>query len=132
VSEIKNVPSDAYDKVRLLAHAWEVSEGQVVARLVERFAQTAKPDSAGASRRAGGVPVYAVYEATRIDAVFDPATRAVTIVSGTLQGKTYSTPSGAAVAVVTANNPGINPNRNGWSFWLLAENGRLLQTIRER
>jgi len=61
-------------------------------------------------------PVVDAADIDRHLAVYDPATKAVSIISGTLQGKTYSTPSGAAVAVVSAHNPAINPNRNGWSF----------------
>lgn len=131
MNTIKDVPDDAYAKVQLLAQAWGISGGETVARLVEHFAKPAATDSAEKQDADGTVPIYVVYDASRIDGLFDPATKAVTITSGKLKGKAYATPSGAAVAVVSTYNPSINPNRNGWSFWFLAENGALLQTIRK-
>ncbi|MEV5252853.1 hypothetical protein AB0K98_13965 [Streptomyces werraensis] len=39
--------------------------------------------------------------------------------------------SGPVDAWVTHYKPGVNPNRNGWSFWVLDDgSGGLLQTIR--
>jgi hypothetical protein len=60
---------------------------------------------------------------------YDPSSRTVTIPSGPGRGE-YETPSGAAVAVVHALNPHVNPNRNGWSFWTVTATGQLLQSIR--
>jgi hypothetical protein len=131
MNTIDDVPHDAHAKVQLLAHAWGISSGEAVGRLVEHFTNASTAGNAEREGPAGAVPIYVVYDATRIDALFDPATKAVTIESGKLKGKTYATPSGAAVAVVAASNPTINPNRNGWFFWLLTENGELLQTIRK-
>jgi hypothetical protein len=131
MNTIKSVPADAYSKVQLLAHAWEVSNGEVVARLVEHFGKAPVADTSERNNSDSAAPIYVVYEATRIEATFDRATKAVTITSGKLEDKTYATPSGAAVAVVSAYNPSINPNRNGWTFWYLAVNGELLQTIRK-
>jgi hypothetical protein len=76
-----------------------------------------------------GVEVHAVYEGRRTDAFYDPLSRTVTIPSGPGRGE-YDTPSGAAVAVVHALNPHVNPNRNGWSFWIVTATGQLLQSIR--
>jgi hypothetical protein len=53
----------------------------------------------------------------------------VSIPSGPGRGE-YDTPSGAAVGVVKALNPHVNPNRNGWSFWTVTATGNLLQSIR--
>lgn len=76
-----------------------------------------------------GVEIHAEYQDRRIDAYYDPVSRAVTIPSGPGRG-TYETPSGAAVAVVQSLNAGVNPNRNGWSFWTVTATGGLLQSIR--
>lgn len=76
-----------------------------------------------------GVEIHAVYEGRRVDAYYDPASRVVRILSGPGRGE-YETPSGAAVAVVHALNPHVNPNRNGWTFWTVTATGRLLQSIR--
>ncbi len=76
-----------------------------------------------------GVEIHAVYEGRRIQAHYDPSSRTVTIPSGPGRGQ-YETPSGAAVAVVHALNPQVNPSRNGWSFWTVTATGQLLQSIR--
>ncbi|MER7107770.1 GmrSD restriction endonuclease domain-containing protein [Streptomyces sp. NPDC000229] len=76
-----------------------------------------------------GVEIHATYEGQRVDAYYDPASRVVRIPSGPGRGE-YETPSGAAVALVHALNPHVNPNRNGWTFWTVTATGRLLQSIR--
>ncbi|MEU5361901.1 DUF262 domain-containing protein [Streptomyces sp. NPDC005925] len=76
-----------------------------------------------------GVEIHAVYEGRRADAYYDPSSRTVTIPSGPGRGA-YDSPSGAAVALVQALNPHVNPNRNGWSFWTVTATGKLLQSIR--
>jgi hypothetical protein len=54
----------------------------------------------------------------------------VDITNGVLNGRSYRSPSGAAIGVVQALNPEVHPNRNGWNFWFIAENGKTLATIR--
>ncbi len=76
-----------------------------------------------------GVEIHAVYEGRCVDAYYDPASRVVRIPSGPGRGE-YETPSGAAVALVHALNPHVNPNRNGWTFWTVTATGLLLQSIR--
>ncbi|MFI0007248.1 DUF262 domain-containing protein [Streptomyces globisporus] len=76
-----------------------------------------------------GVEIHATYEGRRVDAYYDPASRVVRIPSGPGQGE-HETPSGAAVALVHALNPHVNPNRNGWNFWTVTATGQLLQNIR--
>ncbi|MGW0208998.1 hypothetical protein ACWDZ8_25420 [Streptomyces sp. NPDC003233] len=80
-------------------------------------------------RTENGVEIYAISESRRVNAYYDPSSRTVTIPSGPGRGD-YDTPSGAAVAVVRALNPHVNPNRNGWSFWIVTATGQLLQSIR--
>lgn len=119
-------------EVVLLARAWSTSEGDAVARLVEHF-RTCGSDSQRADSTTDNeqtVPIHAVYNGSRIDAAFDPATEAVKIVQGQLAGRTFKSPSGAAVALVQEMNPRVNPNRNGWSFWTISSSGETLQTIR--
>ncbi|WP_314220903.1 GmrSD restriction endonuclease domain-containing protein [Streptomyces zaehneri] len=76
-----------------------------------------------------GIEIHATYEGRRVDAYYDPSSRIVTIPSGPGRGE-YESPSGAAVALVQALNPHVNPNRNGWSFWAVTATGHLLQSIR--
>jgi predicted nucleic acid-binding protein len=91
------------------------------------------PTLAGASvqelRTENGVEIHAVYEGRRVKGYYDPSSRTVTIPAGPGRGE-YGTPSGAAVALVQALNPHVNPNRNGWSFWTVTATGQLLQSIR--
>ena len=32
--------------------------------------------------------------------------------------------------IVQQHSPEVNPNRNGWSFWIVSRTGKRLQTIR--
>lgn len=83
-------------------------------------------------QRSGGViDIYAVYDDERIEAEFDPSNRTVLITSGFLEGWQYNTPSGAASAVVRRYRPNVDPNRNGWLFWLVAATGETLQSVRQ-
>jgi hypothetical protein len=78
------------------------------------------------------VTIHAVYEGHRTRGVYEPATRRVTIVDGPLAARSFKSPSGAAIAVVSHYRPGVNPNRNGWSFWTVTDSGDLLQSLRQR
>jgi hypothetical protein len=94
---------------------------------------TTAPTLGGAAvqelRTEHGVEIHAIYESRRVNGYYDPSSRTVTIPSGHGRGA-YETPSGAAVAVVHALNPHVNPNRNGWSFWIVTATGQTLQSIR--
>jgi hypothetical protein len=88
----------------------------------------------GRTSRAGHdmVPIHAIYEGRRTEALFDPRTEQVDVVGGPLAGRSYRTPSGAAVDVVRQHNRAINPNRNGWSFWIVSGTGQRLISLRRR
>ena len=122
------VDEDVRQQVRLLARAWSVREGEVIRRLVNAFVnQDAEPVAGGL---VAPVAIYADYEGHHVEAEFHPATKRVSVTSGPLTGRSFKSPSGAAIAVVQALNPTVHPNRNGWSFWFLQENGQALQSIR--
>lgn len=116
--------------LRLAADTAGISEGEVVRRLIERH----RPQEEATAHRAGSatVAVHAVYEGHRTAATYEPATHRVTITEGPLAGRSYKSPSGAAIAVVTHYRPSVNPNRNGWTFWTVTSSGELLQTLRSR
>lgn len=78
----------------------------------------------------GTIKVYVDYDDERIDAEYDPGAKTVLIVSGKLEGWLYNSPSGAASAVVRAYRPGVDPNRNGWTFWNVQDIGATLQSVR--
>lgn len=123
--------SGTHRQVKLLARAWRISEGGAIARLVEQFqAGPVDDNSAHTDTNADPVPIHATYEGTRVDAVFDAATERVEILKGPLAGQAFKSPSGAAIAVVRSLNPQVQPNRNGWSFWVVNDTGHILQTLR--
>lgn len=111
-----------------------VSTGEVIARLV---AESTAPTAPTATEAPGAgdqrASIFADYGGRQTRARFDPVTHRVEITTGPLAGKSYKTPSGAAIAVVSQHNPTVNPNRNGWGFWTLDDgSGRLLQVLRRR
>jgi predicted CopG family antitoxin len=123
------VTDDVYDQVTLLARAWTTSASDVIRRLLGEF-RSAEDDDAGAESE--HIAVHAVYAGSRTEGLYDPATMSLTITTGPLAGRTYTRPSGAAVALVAALSPGVNPSRNGWSFWVISKTGQRLQSIRRK
>lgn len=116
----------------LLARAWQVSGGEAVRRLLDDFVKVDEKvtTASGSETPTEGVYIYADYEGNHVKGVYHGATKRVDVTSGVLKGRSYKSPSGAAMAVVQAYNPNVHANRNGWSFWFIAENGAALQTIR--
>jgi hypothetical protein len=125
-----SVPDPDYDRITLLARAWEVSEGEVVRRLLDRFLEPSPPAAAIDSRAGDEVAIYADYKGQHIDAVFHRTTKRVDITTGALAGRSYKSPSGAAIGIVQALNPSVHPNRNGWLFWFLKANGETLRSLK--
>jgi hypothetical protein len=120
-----------HERVVLLARAWQISDGEVVRRLLDTFVKPADENkNSGPESLDDEVSIYADYEGNHIDAIYHKATKRVDVTSGVLRGRSYKSPSGAAIGVVQAHNPNVHPNRNGWSFWFIAESGKTLQTIR--
>jgi predicted ATPase len=76
------------------------------------------------------VPIHVEYQGRRVEATFDRLTEQVVVLSEPFNGKTFRSPSGAAVEVVRRLNPSVHPNRNGWGFWVVTETGELLQSLR--
>jgi hypothetical protein len=104
-----------------------LSPGELVARLVQAAGAHLAAPTVGAPTT---VPIYATYLGHRTEAVYDRATRRITITDGKLATREFDSPSPAARAVVAATKDGVSTHRNGWGFWRLAGSGRPLQTIR--
>lgn len=86
------------------------------------------------AREAAGHPeaidVHAKYLGRVIEAVFDRLTNTVTVTSGELEGRSYTSPSSAAIAVVEAINPGREAaNTNGRLFWIVNSTGQPLRSV---
>ncbi|MFE2454577.1 hypothetical protein [[Kitasatospora] papulosa] len=116
-----------HNQVALLALAWGVSQSEAVQRLVDHFQHTSSPRKS----EEGLIHVHALYEGVRVEGVYDPTAESVTVTGGPAQGR-YKSPSGAAAAVLRAQNPKVSASRNGWSFWVITDTGSLLQTMRRR
>ena len=130
VYETVQVLKSTREQIALLAMAWDISEAQVIDRLLATFKASGRAVEGEPSASPSAVPVHAVYEGHRIEGVFDRETGTLTISSGPLAGTSYKSPSGAAVDVVHVINPKVHPNRNGWSFWTVTATGATLQTLR--
>jgi hypothetical protein len=121
------VADDVYEQVALLARAWDLVPSDVIRRLLAEFSSGTHGDTASPTHE---VAVHAIYAGVRTDGRYDPATGTLTITTGALAGRTYKSPSGAAVALVAALKPTVHPNRNGWWFWVQSDSGELLKTLR--
>ncbi|MCO8272952.1 hypothetical protein M1L60_20360 [Actinoplanes sp. TRM 88003] len=123
------VDEDTKQAVAFAAHMANLSENAIIRRLI-----AASTVASEERTRTGNqdVSVYADYEGHRVHARFVEPAR-VEIIDGPLAGQSFKTPTGAARAVVRHYNPGINDNRNGWTFWQLDTGSgarRSLQSIR--
>jgi hypothetical protein len=129
------VDESTYRAIELAARLTGMSQGDVVARLVDQAnlsTQNEVPAAAGESTDER-VPIYADYDGHRTHALFDRTTSRIDIIDGPLTGRHFKTPSSAARAVVEHYRPIVNPNRNGWSFWVIDDgHGRFLQQLRRR
>ncbi len=131
MASLIEVDDQTYRSLEFAARMAKTTTGEVVARLV---AQASVPETTAAATDAkstsASVNVYADYDGHRTRGVFDPTTSRIDITSGSLAGRSFKTPTGAARAIVTHHNPGVNPNRNGWLFWMLDDgSGKTLKTI---
>jgi len=65
--------------------------------------------------------IYVIYKNQRYDAILHENGNV------TYNGKKYDSPSGASKPIVAPSS-----GRNGWTFWLLAENGNQIRTIENK
>ncbi len=122
-----HVDEATYRELELIALAWNTTVGDALARLIADLSKPGTGHEAGAR-----VAVHGYHARTRVEATFDPASHAVTITSGPLAGRRFTTPSGARSAVVRLLNPAGSPVGNGWNFWIITATGARLRTLRHR
>jgi hypothetical protein len=132
MAAVIEVDDQTYRAIEFAARMAGLTAGEVVARLVAQASVPAlAPPNAGASGALDVINVHADYAGHRTEGIYDPITTRIDITSGPLAKRSYKTPTGAARAVVAHYKPGISPNRNGWTFWILSDgSGRLLQDLR--
>lgn len=123
------VSSSTADRLGLIARAWSVTPDTAVARLLDNFMTDPDGTSAPAT---DAVRVHALYGGERIEGEYHVASSRLDITAGPCAGRSFKTPSGAAIAVVQARNPRVNPNRNDWSFWIVTDTGETLQSRRPK
>ncbi|WP_433316910.1 DUF4357 domain-containing protein [Micromonospora chersina] len=129
-----DVSDETYDRLRFAAQVFGVSITEVVERMVQPHraagAESASPEPPEAAEQARQVPVHVVYQNTRVQGLFEPDTNLLKITTGDLAGRTYSSPSSAAIAVVEKMNPGrAFPQTNGRTFWVVDSTGKTLRSI---
>jgi hypothetical protein len=105
-------------------------EAELILRAAARKRRTQPPTRPAEADGTNGVPIHVEYQHRRIDALFDPTTGSITLLSDPFDGRRFDTPSGAATAVIRQLNPKVSPSRNGWGFWVVTETGELLQSVR--
>jgi hypothetical protein len=131
------VADGTYERLAFAAKVFGVSVGEVVARLVDA---PDEPQSAtdgnhqaqviDSDDHEDRVAVHVVYQGSRIQGIFDRTTNQLGITSGPLAGRTYPSPSAAAIAVVESVNPGrAFPQTNGRTFWIIDSTGRNLRSV---
>lgn len=130
------VDAETHRYLEFAARVSRSTTGQVVARLVAQASEqsktlpTVKPN-VRTSVPEDTLPVYADYDSHRTYGTYYRRTGRVEITCGPLDGTGYKTPTGAARAVVRHYNPKINPNRNGWTFWIIDDGrGTPLDSVR--
>ena len=126
------VDEQTYRQLEFAARVSNTTAGEVVARLVATATTPESTRSTTEKREdSEGVAVHSVYDGHRTQASYDSDTTRIDVTSWPLAGRSFKTPTGAARAVVAHYKPGVSPNRNGWSFWILGDgSGRPLQAIR--
>lgn len=103
------------------------SKGDVVAQLVNEWSGKQR---GVLSSRNGLVEVSAVYHKEIVEGVFDPGTSSLTVLSSPWNGEKFKSPSAAARAVIENLRPGVNSNRNGWTFWMVRATRLELDSLR--
>lgn len=125
------VHTAAAAKIALLARAWNVTQAEAVDRLLGEFESGPRSSSPTEPCPAHQlIPVHAEYQGVAARGHYDPLSGSLEITDGPTAGRTFRTPSAAAIAVVSAVNPSVNPNRNGWNFFTITATGQRLQHIR--
>ncbi|MBV1849601.1 hypothetical protein [Catellatospora tritici] len=124
-------PMPTYERFLRAAELLGMSPQELATRLTSS-APVAENSSTGAdsSEPAEDVQLYAKYLGARVEAVYEPSTGHLRITSGPLTGKSFTSASRAAIAVVESVNPAREAaNTNGRLFWTVSATGQPLRSI---
>ncbi len=125
------VDDTTFRSLALAARARNVTIGEIVAWLVREVSLKVedRPVSLHTNEE---VRVYVRYHGERVEGRFDPVKKRLTLTSGPLAGKSFNSPSAAAVAVVSALNQNRErPNTDGWRFWRIADTNEPIDMLRK-
>jgi hypothetical protein len=123
------VDQETYDELKFASNLTGVSISQIVGQLVAQ-SRTASATSEELGGKPDTVPIHSFYEGHHTEALYYRRGGRIEILTGSLAGRTFKTPSEAAKEVVTLYNPDVTANRNGWTFWVITETKAPLQSIR--
>jgi hypothetical protein len=124
-------PMPTYERFLRAAELLGMSPQELAARLTSP-APAAENSSAGtgSSERSEDVQLHAKYLGKRVEAVYESSTGRIRITSGPLAGKSFTSASRAAIAVVESVNPAReSANTNGRLFWTVVATGQPLRSI---
>jgi hypothetical protein len=118
-----------YTKLALAAKGAGVTVDEMLERILDVWLSLGEGAAGPRDMEGEQIAVYAIYQRTRVEALYDPRTEGVTGTTAPIEGRQFSSPSGAARAVVEALNPQVNSNRSGPRFWRVATTGKELASI---
>jgi len=113
--------------------------GLTIAELVDRLTSSVEGSVSSATPPRSAEPeevrVFVSYRGKRIDGLLDLETQRLRITDGSaaLAGRTFRSPTKAAVEVVKLLNPDRErPETNGWRFWRDLETGQIIDRVHRR
>ena len=128
--------SDAtYEKLDFGARVAGVSIAELVDRLTSSVEDSVSSRTPPRGVEPEEVRVFVSYRGKRIDGLLDLETQRLRIMDGSadLAGRSFRSPTQAAVEVVKLLNPERErPETNGWRFWRDLETGQIIDRVHRR
>ncbi|MCZ2817922.1 hypothetical protein [Modestobacter sp. VKM Ac-2984] len=131
----------SFARIDFIRRATGMSHASIVRSVLERLDAASDPgirSAPVAASTAGKEPkmpsdpikVFAEYKGHHVDGTFDLGSLTLRVTTGPLSGRTFESPTAAAVAVVKNFTPErVNPETNGRKFWRLCDGTGDLRSI---